>query len=202
MATIEITPALLISALMALGSLLTTTIVLSRRSQGWDDATKVKRIVLDGDPENGKPSLITKFDKHKEDTEREIASLKAKAEESALYIRALKRALNAHGSGSDEHVIVSAVHDTIDKRVREEIASSSQARRAIIVDQERRFDAREYEVDDDPFPSPPPPPMPRSRQATPLRLPTPPHLPAYKPIPREDPPSEDDPSEQRRRKRT
>ncbi len=159
MATIEITPALLISALMALGSLLATTIVLSRRTQGWDDASKVKRIVLDGDPENGKPSLITKFDKHKEDTEREIASLKAKAEESDLYIRALKRALNAHGSGSDEHVIVSAVHDTIGKRVREEIASSSQARRAIIVDQERRFDAREYEVDD-PFPSPPPPPSP------------------------------------------
>lgn len=184
MATIEITPTLLLSLLGSLTSLLVATAALSRRARDWDDVVKIKKIVIDGDPENDKLSLLQQHRQLRQDFEE----YKTESATEQRELRALKKALNAHGL-SDEHAIVDAVRGTIQRQASE---ASAEARRALINEQQRRFDAtqpsrHDLRAEDDPFPHRP--------------IKTPAHLPAYKPIPRDDLLDSDDPADTDHRRR-
>lgn len=111
MSTIEITTPVLISAGLALASLLTATWALSRRSRGWDEST----LITQGDPATGKKSLNARV---VDIEDREIPTLKDTVLALGERVKWLSRALNAHGS--DEHSVVRGARDTLDSVAREQ----------------------------------------------------------------------------------
>lgn len=158
MASIEVTPALVFTALSALGSLLAATWAVSRRSRDWDEVEKHRR-QLYGDPENHKKGLIDQYnDLHRVihgDPDARVAGIITRLEtvESAAEMDALRnavtavsnqmkiimRALGARGSG--EHDMILAVQAHMRKHAVDAAARASihLARRRIIADQEARL---------------------------------------------------------------
>lgn len=107
MPTDSSTLTLIISGVTAIGSLLVATATISRRSKAWDSAEKLQKVVLDGEPENDKKSLVQRV--------KESEELGA---QTAQQLRWVKRALSAHGS--DEIVIAEAVKAYVDKHAKTE----------------------------------------------------------------------------------
>lgn len=208
-ANLEITAPLVLSTLAALASLLGATAAISRRTRDWDDVEKIKKIVIDGDPENDRPSLLSRVKTLEDDTEE----IKADREADALQVKYIKRALSAHGS--DEHAIADAVRDYVGRQAKEHVqgevaaAAASEVRRALIKSQNERFEPRSEHAaphppyaprlsvysEDDPFPSSKAAHSSRQRTLTPYKQP----IPRSEPVSSDPPPLPPPPPDRRRR---
>lgn len=201
MASIEITWTTAGLALTALGSLLTATWALSRRSQRWDTADELEKVIY-GDPKSSDPIIQRGVlwtlrdhlgwkkigDPLPESSFRQVMLVVATV---VSQMKGMRRGLGAHKS--DEHSIELAVRKSLGQLDEpEEQAPRAEVRRnrrGLAADQGERFAARES-VDavfeeEDPFPAEP---QPDHRAPRPATNRGPQARPALRPpIPREEP---------------
>lgn len=206
MATIDISPALVFTALSALGSLLAATWAVSRRSRDWDEVEKHRKVLF-GEPENKKHGLIEQIlvhdaALHGDDSKKtaglvervkelesgtRVAQLEKTAEQVAYQMKIIMQALGAKGSG--EHDMIVAIQSNLEQHAAKTAAKTAiqLARRRVIADQEARL----HELDDTQFVDTvlaeiqdEPDPFPRVEHAEPpkrLRTPTPFEAPRFNP---------------------
>lgn len=187
----ELTPALILTSLGALSSLLVATWALSRRSRDWDEAERLRKLI-DGEPDKEKAGLLREL--HELRT-RVIPELQDAVATVTSHVRWLKYGLGAHGS--EEHVVIAAVRDSIATQASEmakvEIArvrkSAEHLRKLLRENQDRAFERTsrdessfvdevlgridapsppsDVSSDQTPEMSPPSPPIPRPRPRLP-----------------------------------
>lgn len=158
--SIELTPAVLLSAGSALVSLLVATWALSRRSKGWDEAERL-RLIIEGDPlshdEHAKKGLSRQLEDMRT---RDLPTLRDAVTAMTTIMRWIRKGLNAHGS--DEYTVVEGVRKSIIEAASIEAKrlDALRARRALIRDQEQRMSRGEPvtempsefdEIDSEPF---------------------------------------------------
>lgn len=139
MATIELTPTLILSSLGMLASLLVATFALSRRSRGWDEAENLRK-KLEGDDEKGKKGLIREFEDFRTDIyERQLPPMRDGLSAVTSRVKSISRGLSAHRSGERE--IEEDVRGSITAMARDEASKAAQAaRKRIIGEVARQFD--------------------------------------------------------------
>ncbi len=136
MASIELTPALLLTSLSALSSLLVATWALSRRSHGWDKADALEK-ELYGDREKDTKGFIAEFKEFKKDVyERQLPPVKDALSAVVNHVKFIRRGLNAHRS--DEHLIEEDVRSSIASLARDEAAKAARQTRKKIVSEVAR----------------------------------------------------------------
>lgn len=162
MATIEVSPALILSALGALGSLLAATWAVSRRSRDWDEVEKHRKVLF-GEPENKRHGLIEQVVEHDaalhgDETKKSpglvervvalesgarITQLEEAVTQAAFQMKVIMRALGAKGSG--EHDMIVAIQSHLEQQAAKTAAHTAVqiARRRIVADQEARLHERD-----------------------------------------------------------